>query len=309
MPRPPLRMRATPWSRREAWTWGAERLQRAGIAPAAAALEAEVLLRHAAGLRREELLARPGIPLGEPASSAYADLIARRAGAAPVAYLVGHREFFGVDLLVDRRVLIPRPETEHLVEALVTALRSYAAPFIVEVGTGSGAVAIATARALRHARLLATDVSADALELARTNAVRCGVADRITWAQGPALDPLAGLTRDGSVDAIVSNPPYIPTSEIEYLPPDVREHEPAVALDGGPDGLDVHRPIIVDAPRYLAPGGVLALEVAAVWGQAETVAGLIAATGRFGPPRIVRDYAGMERLVVAARRHDDHHRR
>lgn len=289
------------WSRREAWAWGTERLRGSEIEASSTALEAEVLLRHAAGISREELLARPGVRLDAPASSQYADLVSRRTAGTPVAYLVGRREFFGFDLRVDGRALIPRPETEQLVEVLVHALRGRTAPLVVDVGTGCGAVAIAVARALPQARVLATDVSGAALELARFNADQCGVAGRVTWAEGSALDPLARAVADGNVDAIVSNPPYIPTGEIARLPREVRAFEPAVALDGGPDGLCVHRPLIAGAAAYLVPGGVLALEVAAVWDQAGTVAALIAATGRFEPPRIVRDYAGGERIVVATR--------
>ncbi len=296
------------WSRREAWTWGVNRLRGAGIDAAAAPLEAEVLLRHAAGISREELLARPGSRLDVRASSLYVDLIARRAAAAPVSYLVGRREFFSIDLAVDGHVLIPRPETEHLVEVVVRRLRAHAAPLVVDVGTGSGAIAIAVARALPRASVLATDVSRAALRLARRNAVRCGVSPRIRWGQGPGLRPLDRLVVDGRVDAVVSNPPYIPTSKIADLPREVREHEPLVALDGGSDGLAVHRAIVAGAARYVAGGGILALEVAATWNQAGAVAGLIAATGQFGVPRIVRDYAGMERIVVATRRDNGHHR-
>jgi release factor glutamine methyltransferase len=296
-------------TRRAAWAWGADRLQRAGAPAESALLEAEVLLRCAAGVSREELLVRPAVHVEDPAWSVYADAIARRVEGTPVAYLVGHREFFGIDLLVDGRVLIPRPETEHLVEIVTDALRGRAAPLIVDVGTGSGAVAIAVAHTLPGARVLATDVSAVALDLARINAARCGVADRITWAPGSALEPLRGLTGEGRVDAIASNPPYIPTSEIARLSKDIREHEPQVALDGGPDGLDVHRPIVAGAARYLAPRGVLALEVAAIWDQAAAVADLIAATRRFDAPRIVPDFAGADRIVTALRKDHEHHPR
>jgi release factor glutamine methyltransferase len=296
-------------TRRQAWAWGADRLQRAGAPAEAALLEAQVLLRYAGGVSREELLVRPAVNFEEAAWSVYADAIDRRAGGTPIAYLVGRREFFGIDLLVDARVLIPRPETEHLVEIVTDALRGRAAPLIVDIGTGCGAIAIAVANTLPRARALATDVSASALDLARINAARSGVEDRIAFALGPALDPLSRLTGEGSVDAIVSNPPYIPTAEIARLSKDVREHEPAVALDGGPDGLDVHRPIVAGAARYLGSGGMLAVEVAAVWGQAAAVADLIAATGGFGVPRIVPDYAGADRVVVAVRADNDHYPR
>jgi len=288
-------------SRREAWAWGAGRLREAGWEGTDAQLEAEVLLRHAAGLSREELLARPMTGVGIAPAAVYAELIFRRALGTPVAYLVGHREFFGIDLLVDRRVMIPRPETERLVDVLVGALGDHPAPVVVDVGTGSGAIAIAVARMLPRARVLATDVSPEALDVARINAARCGVARRIAWAAGAGLDPLARLGAEGPADALASNPPYIPTSAIAHLPREVREHEPAVALDGGHDGLCVFREIIAGAARSLAPGGMLALEVAAVEGQAAAVAGLISAAGGFGPPGIVRDYGGAERVVVASR--------
>ena len=307
-PAPPGHSEALPGSRRDAWAWGTRRLRQAGLAGADAALEAEVLLRHAAALSREELLARPSVRVPDRAAASYADLVARRAAGVPVAYLVGRREFFGLDLVVDDRVMIPRPETERLVEASVDALRDRPDPLVVDVGTGSGAIAIALARMLPRARVLATDVSPGALEVARKNAERCGVAHRIAWAQGAGLEPLASLGIDGNVDAVVSNPPYIPTSEIPRLQREVREHEPAVALDGGPDGLRVLREVVAGAARYLAPGGVLALEVAAMQDQAATVAALIAGVGGFGPPGIVRDYAGMDRVVLAVRRGDGRHR-
>jgi len=290
-----------PATRQAAWRWGEGRLRAAGLAPDEARLEAEVLLRHAAALTREELFVRPGAAVLAPAASAYAALIDRRAAGRPTAYLVGHREFFGIDLRVDERVLIPRPETERLVEVVRDALRGLVAPRIADIGTGSGAVAIALARALPEARVVATDVSAAVLELAGENAGRAGVSDRIEWAVGPGVGALSGRVADGGLDAMVSNPPYIPTAEVAGLPVEVRAHEPAVALDGGPDGLRVHREIIGGAARYLGLRGVIALEVAAVGEQARAVAALIAARGEYGAPRIVRDYAGAERVVLAAR--------
>ncbi len=294
---------AAPRTRQAAWDWGAARLRAGGLGPDEARLEAEVLLRHAAACSREALFTHLAAPLPASAAAAYAALIARRAAGRPTAYLVGHREFFGIDLLVDERVLIPRPETERLVEAAQEALAEQPAPVIAEIGTGSGAVAIALVRLLPRARALATDCSAAALDVARLNAGRHSVADRITWAEGAGLAPLAGRGLEGAVDALVSNPPYIPTADLAGLPREIREHEPRVALDGGDDGLAVHRGLVAGAARYLRPGGMLALEVAAIHGQARAVAGLIAAEGAaFTAPRIVRDFAGAERVVCALRR-------
>lgn len=292
-------------TRRAAWQWGEARLRARGMSPEEARLDAEVLLRHAAALSREELLIRPEAALASRAAAAYAGLIAQRVAGRPTAYLVGHREFFGLDLCVDGRVLIPRPETERLVEVVRDALREHPAPLIVDVGTGSGAVAIALARALPRARLVATDSSAGALEVARLNAARCGVRGRIEWGEGSGLVPLAGKGLEETVDALVSNPPYIPTAEIRRLPEEVRNHEPPEALDGGPDGLAVHRTLVAGAPRYLRPGGLLAVEVGATGDQAKAVAVLIAAEGGYAPPIIVRDFAGAERVVIAAKRGDD----
>ena len=294
-----------PRTRRVAWQWGEAQLRARGIPPEEARLEAEVLLRHAAGLSREELLIRPLTALTPHEEAAYAELIAQRVSGRPTAYLVGHRDFFGLDLRVDERVLIPRPETERLVEVVRDGLRDHPDPLIVDIGTGSGAVAIALARALPRARLLATDTSAGALEVARVNAGRCGVAERMTWAEGAGLTPLAGRGLEEAVDALVSNPPYVPTAEVARLPREVREHEPSGALDGGRDGLAVHRVLVAGAPRFLRPRGVLAVEVAATGGQARAVAALIVADGAYASPTIVRDFAGAERVVTAAKKGDD----
>jgi release factor glutamine methyltransferase len=289
------------WSRRQAWRWGASRLRETKAFTGDAVMESEVLLRAAAAISREEFFARPDAPLPPAAAAGYRALVVRRAAGVPTAYVVGHREFFGLDLAIDARVLIPRPETECLVEAVVDALLCRRDPLVVDVGTGSGAIAIALARALPGARLLATDVSCAALDVARKNAERCGVADRISWFAGPGLDPLRRCEAEGRVDALACNPPYIPSAAVATLAEEVREWEPRIALDGGPDGLDLHRAVAGGAAFYLAPGGVLAMEVAALWDQARTVGGLIAATGAFGPARVIRDHADAERVVVAER--------
>jgi release factor glutamine methyltransferase len=288
-------------TRQAAWDWGTARLRGRGLSPAEARVEAEMLLRHAAALSREELLIRPWEALPAGIAATYAALIEQRAAGRPTAYLVGHREFFGLEMIVDERVLIPRPETERLVEVVRDALEKTPTPLIADIGTGSGAIAIALARTLPEARVVATDPSAGALAVARLNADRHGVAHRIAWAQGDNLSPLAGRGFEGRVDALVCNPPYIPSADLADLPEEVRAHEPREALDGGPDGLAVHRHIIGDASLYLRPGALLALEVGGVRDQSRAVAGLMAAAGSFRPPRIIRDYAGIERIVIASR--------
>ncbi|HXX37241.1 MAG TPA: peptide chain release factor N(5)-glutamine methyltransferase [bacterium] len=288
-------------TRRAALACGEARLRAAGVAGDEACLEAEVLLRHAAGLSREELLVRPHGVLPQDTAREYAALIARRAAGWPTAYLVGHREFFGIDLLVDERVLIPRPETERLVEVVCDALRTRPAPVAADIGTGSGAIAIALARLLPALRVIGTDVAAGCLEVAHRNAVRAGVEGRIVWTEGAGTTPLEGRASMRCVDAIVSNPPYIPTAQLAGLPVEIRAHEPVTAIDGGPDGLTVHRQIVAGAVRCLSPGGILALEVSAVDDQARAVCALIEETGGYETPSIVPDYAGADRVVLARR--------
>jgi release factor glutamine methyltransferase len=289
-------------SREEARAWGVGRLVAAGLEPHDAWVEADLLLRHAAGLTREESLLRPSAPLPDGARDAFASLIARRGAGCPSAYLTGRCEFYGLALRVDPRVLIPRPETERLVEVVAGALAPRPAPVIVDVGTGSGAIALALARLIAGARVIATDVSEEALAVARANAERLGLAPRLTWCRGDVLDALAGVAAPAGVDAICANPPYVPSDDVAALAREIREHEPRRALDGGPDGLSFHRQIVAGAAAYLRPGGVLALETSALGGQAHAVAALIAGEGTFTPAQIVRDHAGLDRVVIATRR-------
>lgn len=293
--------RAAYSSREEARAWGLARLRDAGLEPREAWVEADLLLRAAAGLTREETLLRPSAPLSDEAAEAFASVIARRTSGWPSAYLTGRCEFCGLLLDVDPRVLIPRPETERLVEVVAAALAGRPAPLIVDVGTGSGAIALALTHLVPGARAVATDLSDDALAVARGNAERLGLAGRITWRRGDALDALRGVVPSAGVDAICSNPPYVATADLATLAREIREHEPRPALDGGPDGLALHRRVVAGAAGYLRPGGLLALETSALGHQARAVAALIAAEGTFGPAEIVRDYAGLDRVVAATR--------
>jgi release factor glutamine methyltransferase len=297
-------------TRTDVRAWGATRLREAGLEVREAWVEAELLLRHAAALSREELLLRPSARVGGRAAERYASLIAARAAGRPSAYLTGQREFAGLVFSVDERVLIPRPETERLVDVVSAALGDPArraphpSPLIVDLGTGSGAIALALAHRLPAARVVATDISEAALAVARANAERLGLAHRVVWRLGDATDALHGVVPPAGADAICANPPYVPAAAVERLPRDVRGYEPRLALDGGPDGLRVHRRIVTGAARYLSPGGLLALETCALGGQAAAVAALIAAQGTFNAAEIVLDYAGLERVVVATRRED-----
>ena len=275
---------------REAWAGARDRLADAGIADAS--LEAEVLLRTALGVDRTGFLAslRQAVPDGRLRVAE--DLLGRRLAGEPLAYVVGVREFYGLEFAVDPSVLIPRQETEHLVDAVVEYSRRRGDPplDVADVGTGSGAIAVAVAHHLPAATVYATDISRRALEVADANRRRHGVADRIHLREGDLLGALPG-----PVDVIVSNPPYIPTGALASLPPDIRQ-EPVEALDGGPDGLSVTRRLIRGAPACLRPGGRLVVEIAPE--QLSTVIDDAAEAFPGAEVHFERDLSGNPRVLV-----------
>ncbi|MBM3561378.1 MAG: peptide chain release factor N(5)-glutamine methyltransferase, partial [Alphaproteobacteria bacterium] len=225
----------------------------------------------------------------------YAHLVGRRVAREPAAHLFGRAGFWTLDLAVDARVLVPRADSETLVEALLEARPSgrAGAPLrVLDLGTGSGCLALALAREWPGAGIDAVDASVEALAVARANAVRCDLDGRVAWRLG---DWGRGLP--GPYDVVVSNPPYIPSSEIAGLAPEVACYEPWMALDGGPDGLDGYRALLPDLGRLLVPGGLAALEVGA--GQAAAVEALAVATGLKAAGRR-RDLAGHDRCVLLA---------
>lgn len=257
-------------------------------------LDAEILLAHVLGWTRTRLLAEPGALPDTAQVTAFEQLVARRAQREPVAYLIGHREFYGIDLLVDQRVLIPRPETELLVELTLgqaqARLASTSSLRIVDVGTGSGAIAIALAQHLPdEVRIYATDISSNALDVAAVNCARYDLDQRITLLQGNLLEPLPE-----QVDILVSNPPYTIVEEIDE---GVRRYEPHLALDGGEDGLQVYARLIEQAPRWLRPRGALLLEIGAT--QARSVVTLVRSAFSLPHIAVQRDLAGHPRVVVA----------
>jgi release factor glutamine methyltransferase len=273
-----------------------ERLIRAGIPPDQAGIDAEVLIRHVLGWDRAKYLASRHEPLPSTASFPFEAALAERERRVPVAYITGHREFWGLDFDVSPAVLIPRPESELIVEAALTFLSDAEARLrIADIGTGSGCLAVSLAYERPHATLLATDVSEDALAIARRNAERHGVSGRIRFARTSFLTEI-----QGPFDLIVANPPYVPRSHQATLSPDVRDHEPAVALFGrGEDGLDDVRELLGQSATRLAPSGRLMMEFGS--GQGDAV--------RAGAERagldivdILRDLQGYERTLIAARR-------
>lgn len=283
----------------EAWTtlrlvaWGGDYLREKAVENPR--LNAELLLAHVLGLRRLDLYLQYDRPLAAAELAQFKALLLRRARREPLQYVLGRAAFRELELLVDRRVLIPRPDTEILVgEVLAWARARGAGLEVLELGTGSGAIALSLAVEGCFARILATDVSEDALALARANAERCGVAGAVEFRAGSLYSVLAAGER---FDVIVSNPPYVASAARAELAPEVREWEPEVALFAGPTGFEVLWPLVDGAAPHLRPGGLLALEIGA--GQARAVAARIADTGRFAEPRTVRDLAGCERVVLA----------
>ena len=226
----------------------------------------------------------------------FENFASRRLAGEPVMRILGEREFYGRPLRLGAATLVPRPETEALVDIGIEILAGLPSPRLLDLGTGTGCIAISLLAELPRASGVAVDLSADAIEVARQNAERHAVADRIDFRRGSWFEPLAPKER---FDLIVSNPPYIESAEIDRLDIEVREHDPLLALDGGPDGLAAYRSIAQSAARFLVPGGALLFEIG--WNQAEPVSDLLAAHG-FGDIVVRRDLAGHERVVMARRR-------
>ncbi len=268
-------------------------------------LDAELLVAHALGITRTQVIIEMMRPLADAELAMLRDLVKRRRAHEPIAYLRGEREFYGRRFRVDKRVLVPRPETEVLVDVALARTRSLSMSMrALDLCTGSGCVAITLARQRPTSKVHATDVSEDALAVARDNAHRLG-ASNVAFAPGDLFDAVRALVANPRVrrwggppfDLITANPPYIASGEIPTLQIDVRAFEPHLALDGGEDGLALVRRIVSEAPELLAPGGVLAMEIGA--GQAPAVAALFEARG-FTRVDVQRDLARIERVVSGA---------
>jgi release factor glutamine methyltransferase len=291
----------------ERWTilrlilWSAGWLKERGVEQGR--LDAEHLLAHALGVPRLQLYLQHERPVPAEELAAFKPLLKRRATREPLQYIVGRAAFRELDLKVDARALIPRPETEGLVEVVLEwARRRAASPDgtrslrAADVGTGTGCIALSLAREGPFARVVATDASPAALELAAENTRGAGLDGVVELRGGSTLAPLAGER----FDALVSNPPYIAEPERDGLEPEVRDFEPPLALYGGPDGLSVIRALVNGAADHLLPGGLLALEVGAE--QSRSVSTLVEATGAFDPPRAHRDLSGRMRVLSATLR-------
>lgn len=269
----------------------------AGPHPDRARLDAETLLLHVTGKDRAWLLTHREDDFGGCTAARFASLVQRRLTGEPIQYITGEAEFYGLPFRVTPDVLIPRPETEHLVEAALALAKRYERARIVDVGTGSGAIAVALAHHLPEARITAIDLSATALDVARENARRNGVESHIQFLEGDLLAPILKSEGTGSTfDIIVSNPPYVPGADRYSLSVEVRDYEPALALFAGEDGLDVYRRLIPAAYAGLAAGGYIALEIG--FGQSQQVGGILAAGG-FGTIAFTPDLQGIPRVASA----------
>jgi len=283
-----------PWTVARILEWTTQHLKKSGCETPR--LDAELLLAHARGCPRIQLYVQFQQVVSDAQRGVMRDLVKRRAGAEPVAYLIGHREFFSLDFEVTHDTLIPRPDTETLVLELVTGARRQSEPRILDLGTGSGCIAISTAVNVPQARVTAVDLSRAALDVARRNTHRHKVESRVELVQG---DLFASLPTGTRFDWIASNPPYIPHAELATLSADVRLHEPTLALDGGPDGLDVIRRLVAEAPGWLNPGGTLLVEFTPE--QASTLVALVEGAGGWHGVRVLKDLAGRARVLVASR--------
>ena len=258
-------------------------------------LDAEILLAHARGCRRIDLYTAFADVPDETQLVAYRELIRRRGGGAPVAQLVGTKEFYSLSFRVDENVLVPRPETEHLVTEAVDLAKSISPPGrpvrIADIGTGTGAIVCSLAHSLPDAQLVATDVSAAALEIAKWNVQKLGFADRIDLREGDLTGPLGGER----FDILCSNPPYVSQSQYDELPPTVRDHEPAGALLAGPTGREVIERLLDEARTHLHPGGWLLIELSPMI-AADCHAAAVA--GGWHQVRLVKDVARLDRILV-----------
>ena len=296
---------ADEWTVRKVLEWTTGHLKKHGSDTPR--LDAEILLAHARGCQRIQLYTAYDQPLADAVRATMRELVQRRAQAEPVAYLVGHREFFSLDFRVTSDVLIPRPDTETLVLEIIDGIKQLTTtrtdngetspPIrVLELCTGSGCVAIAVAKHCQtgklNVRIVATDISPAALVIAQENAVKHGVQDQIEFLPG---DLFAALPADSKFEILASNPPYIPTAEIDTLDAEVAKHEPRLALDGGPTGFDVIDRLIAAAPQHTQPGGLFLMELSPE--QAEQAQQRLAAAGRFSDISVRKDLAARPRVL------------
>lgn len=289
---------AETWTINRLLTWTADYFKKQQLEQPR--LEAEVLLAHALGCQRIQLYTRFDEIVSDEVRGQFREFVKNRVAGMPVAYIVGRKEFYSLNFHVTRDTLIPRPETEHLVMAVLDALKPVPAdtvPQVADVGTGSGAIAIAVAKQTKASQVLAIDASKGAAEVARRNAAELGVSDRVNVVVG---DLLGGVDPETKFHAIAANLPYVSDAEFEQLDKTVRDFEPQSALVSGPTGTELIAKLIPQAADHLHTGGLLALEVSPM--IADKVATLINNDGHFEPAAIIKDLAGHKRVVTGKRK-------
>jgi release factor glutamine methyltransferase len=285
----------TTWTIKALLTWTTEFLAKKGIENPRA--DAQILLAYVLRCKKVDLIVRYNEQPEELERTRFRELIQRRIAGWPVAYLVGSRDFYLLSFDVSPDVLIPRPETETLVLEALDILKPLKSPAILDIGTGSGCIAVSIAHQNKDTRITAIDISPDALNLAKQNSVKHGVAERITFLQGDLFAPLAP---GSNFDLVVSNPPYIAQNEFAGLAPDVRDHEPRVALDGGSDGLRFYRRIAAGVLQYLKAGGRLLAEIG--FSQEEAVRGILSQYPELELGPTLKDTSGHARVIQARKR-------
>ncbi len=279
----------------EALRWAAEYLSLHKVPDSY--IDAQHLLAHVLVCERKTLFVNPERVLAAGEMERFQDFIQRRARREPVQYITGEVEFRGLLFRVNRDVLIPRPETELLVEEAINIVKGRYVTTL-DLCTGSGCIAVSIAKELACSRVYAVDVSDKAIAIAKDNAKRHGISDRITFLTGDLFEPIKPLCLEGKIDLIISNPPYVSRREMEGLQPEIKEYEPLHALYGGEDGLDFYRRIIHEAPNYLSPSGILIMEIG--YGQADSVKGLLENEGVFSQVEVKKDLAGIDRIIKAS---------
>ena len=292
-----------PWTVRKTLEWTTGFFTRKGVD--SPRLASELLLAHVLGLPRIKLYTDYERALSDADRNRLRDLVQRAGEHEPIAYLTRKAHFFNLELSVTPDVLIPRPDTETLVENVVQVVKRQLVldcPRILDLCTGSGCIAAAIAKSIPSAALIATEISPRAAAVARANLESLGLASRVEVLEGDLFEPLRSLVDPQPFDIIVSNPPYIPTPQIESLDRSVKDYEPVLALDGGPDGLDFHRRILDQGVERIRPGGRIFLEIA--FDQGPKAVELAGSFEKWEGPRLLKDAAGHDRVLTAARKQD-----
>ncbi|MGB3975212.1 MAG: peptide chain release factor N(5)-glutamine methyltransferase [bacterium] len=282
------------WTIRKLITWTAEWFKNFDIATPR--LDAEILLSHTINCTRLDLYLDPDKPVTDTERAAFRSHIKRRANREPIAYIIGSKEFWGRNFSVDPRVLIPRPETETLIEAALSKIPEKAPWLVADLGTGSGCIAITIALEKPDVKVIASDISAGSIEVAKMNAFNLGASDRIMWRQGSWCTVFNSLIQPKSLDLLLTNPPYIASGELLELQPEISKYEPDIALDGGKDGLQAYKELVQEAVFWLKSGSWIIMEIG--YRQGEDIKGILKEAS-FVSIEIIKDASGKDRVISA----------